>query len=151
MMQALVFRYSMPRFAFARLMGALTPRAYLSSWGPTGLQEIPEPRLLGDDWTVVRTAQCGVCGSDVKQIFLNASFDNPLTALIGTLQMQMEQWERDLGIKFYNASGWAGVDNVRLLLQPAAEIIPEPSSFLLAAVGLVCLGWYGRRRRRQVP
>jgi threonine dehydrogenase-like Zn-dependent dehydrogenase len=72
----------MPRFACARLLGMLTPRAYLSTWGPLGLQEIPEPRLLGDEWTIVRTAQCGICGSDVKQVFLNANFDNPLRALV---------------------------------------------------------------------
>jgi hypothetical protein len=82
MMQALVFRYSMPRFAFARLVGMLTPRAYLSAWGPTGLQELPEPRLLGSDWAIVRTARCGICGSDAKQVFLNASFDNPLRDLV---------------------------------------------------------------------
>jgi threonine dehydrogenase-like Zn-dependent dehydrogenase len=82
MMQALVFRYSMPRFAFARVMGALTPRAYLSTWGPTSLQEVPEPVLPADDWAIVRTSLCGVCGSDVKQIFLDASFDNPLRGLV---------------------------------------------------------------------
>ena len=81
-MSALVFRYSMPRCAFARAVGTLTPRAYLSPFGPTRLEEIPEPALLGDDWTIVRTALCGICGSDVKQIFMHASFDNPLTALI---------------------------------------------------------------------
>jgi threonine dehydrogenase-like Zn-dependent dehydrogenase len=81
-MQALVFRYEMPRFAFARVFGTVTPRAYLSRLGPTRLEEIPEPELLGDRWTVVRTVLCGICGSDVKQIFMHASFDNPLTALI---------------------------------------------------------------------
>ncbi len=81
-MPALVFRYSLPRLAFARVLGMLTPRAYLSFGGPTRLEEIPEPTLLGDDWTVLRTAMCGICGSDVKQIFLDADFDNPLTSLI---------------------------------------------------------------------
>ena len=81
-MPALVFRYSLPRLAFARLLGMLTARAYLSFGGPTRLEEIPEPTLMGDDWTVVRTAMCGICGSDVKQIFLDARFDNPLTSLI---------------------------------------------------------------------
>jgi threonine dehydrogenase-like Zn-dependent dehydrogenase len=86
-MQALTFHYSMPRFAFARLFGLITQRAYLSSAGPTRLEQIPEPTLLGDDWTIVRTALCGICGSDVKQIFLNANFDNPLTALISFPQV----------------------------------------------------------------
>ena len=86
-MQALVFRYSLPRFAFAYTFGRLTPRAYVSWGGPTHLEEIPEPSLLGDDWTVVRTARTGICGSDVKQIFLDGNFDNPLTALISFPQV----------------------------------------------------------------
>jgi hypothetical protein len=81
-MQALVFHYSLPRFAFAKLFGLLTPKAYFGPAGPTWLERVPEPPLLGDDWTVVRTARCGICGSDVKQAYLNANFDNPLIALI---------------------------------------------------------------------
>jgi threonine dehydrogenase-like Zn-dependent dehydrogenase len=86
-MQAITFHYSLPRFAFARLFGAFTPRAYLSFGGPTQLEQIPEPALLGDDWTVVRTALCGICGSDVKQVFMAASFDNPLSALVSFPQV----------------------------------------------------------------
>lgn len=82
MMPALVFRYSMPRFAYAKVLGLLTPRAYLRGASPLRLEQIPEPELLRDDWTVVRTARCGICGSDVKQIFLDANLDNPLTSLI---------------------------------------------------------------------
>ena len=81
-MHALVFRFSMPRFAFARVLGTFTPRAYLGAFGPTALLEVPEPELLGEGWTVVRTAQCGICGSDVKQVFLTAAFDNPLRSLV---------------------------------------------------------------------
>jgi threonine dehydrogenase-like Zn-dependent dehydrogenase len=86
-MQALVFRYSLPRLAFAMAAGKLTPRAYLGPGGPLRLEQIPEPTLLGDDWTVVRTVRCGICGSDVKQVFLHANFDNPLTSLISFPQV----------------------------------------------------------------
>ena len=86
-MQAITFRYSIPRFAFARLFGLVTPRAYVSSGGPTQLKQIPEPTLLGDDWTVVRLVRCGICGSDVKQVFMDAHFDNPLTSLISFPQV----------------------------------------------------------------
>ena len=44
------------------------------------LREIPEPALPADDWVVLRTRLCGVCGSDYKQVFLNGAFDNPMTA-----------------------------------------------------------------------
>jgi threonine dehydrogenase-like Zn-dependent dehydrogenase len=81
-MKALVFRYSLPRFAFAYLGGVFTPRAYLGALGPLAFEDIPEPQLPADDWIVVRTRLCGVCGSDLKQVFLEGSFDNPLTALI---------------------------------------------------------------------
>jgi len=81
-MKAIVFHYSLPRFAFAYLLGAVTPRAYLGALGPLALEEIPEPELPGDDWALVRTRLCGICGSDLKEVFLEGNFDNPLTALI---------------------------------------------------------------------
>lgn len=81
-MKGIVFHYSLPRFAFAYLLGTVTPRAYLGALGPLALEEIPEPELPADDWAVVRTRLCGICGSDLKEVFLEGSFDNPLTALI---------------------------------------------------------------------
>jgi len=81
-MKAIQFRYSLPRFAFAYLLGVFTPRAYLAAPGPLALEEIPEPQLPGDDWAIVRTGLCGICGSDLKEVFLEGSFDNPLTSLI---------------------------------------------------------------------
>ena len=81
-MKAIVFHYSLPRFAFAYLLGTLTPRAFLSAPGPLSFEEIPEPQLPGDDWVLVRTQLCGICGSDLKEVFLEGNFDNPLTSLI---------------------------------------------------------------------
>jgi hypothetical protein len=43
--------------------------------------------LPADDWLVLRTRLCGICGSDYKQIFLNGSMDNPMTALISFPQV----------------------------------------------------------------
>jgi len=81
-MKALQFDFNMPRLAFAMIGGRITPRAFVSSLGPLSLADIPEPKLIGDDWTVLRTQLCGVCGSDTKEVFLDADFDNPLTTLI---------------------------------------------------------------------
>ena len=81
-MRALVFRYHLPRFVLTRLLGALSGAAYLRPWSPLRLEQAPEPRLMADDWLVVRTARCGVCGSDSKQAFLHGNRDNPLTALL---------------------------------------------------------------------
>ena len=49
----------------------------------------------------------------------------------------------DLGVGdfFLNLDGTAGVSTL-------SAAIPEPSTFVLAALGLLGLGWVGRRRRR---
>lgn len=86
-MKALLFRYSLPRLAFARLAGRFSPGGYLSPLGPLAYTDVPDPKLLGDEWVILRTALCGICGSDTKQIFLDAEFDNPLTALISFPQV----------------------------------------------------------------
>ncbi len=80
-MRALVFRYSTPRLALTRVLGALTPAAYVSPLAPLRLERRPEPEPR-PGWTVVSTALAGICGSDVKQVFLDGARDNPLTALI---------------------------------------------------------------------
>jgi threonine dehydrogenase-like Zn-dependent dehydrogenase len=85
--KALVFRYSLPRLAYARVLGKVTPRAYLTRGSPMQLEEVEEPNLIADDWTVVRTVLTGICGSDIKQVFLNGNFDNPLRALISFPQI----------------------------------------------------------------
>jgi threonine dehydrogenase-like Zn-dependent dehydrogenase len=86
-MQALVCDVSIPRQVVSALLGRLDKRFYLGPYSPTGLREIPEPRLPGDDWLLLRTRLCGICGSDYKQIFLNGSMDNPMTAVISFPQV----------------------------------------------------------------
>ena len=86
-MQAITFRYSMPRFALARLSGVATPRAYVSRFAPVQLEEVPQPALPAEDWVILRVVRCGICGSDIKQVFMEAHFDNPLTSLISFPQV----------------------------------------------------------------
>jgi threonine dehydrogenase-like Zn-dependent dehydrogenase len=81
-MKALQFQYNMSRFTYTKLLGKFTPRAYVGAGSPLSFIDIPEPTLPADDWLVVRTQLCGVCGSDTKQIFLDADYDNPLATLI---------------------------------------------------------------------
>ncbi len=56
---------------------------------PVALVELPEPRLLGDDWTVLRTRLTGICGSDAKQVLLDFADadDNIMTAFISFPQV----------------------------------------------------------------
>ncbi len=81
-MQALVFDNSLPRQALTKVLGALTPRAYVGPLAPMTLQDIPDPALPAPDWVRIRTHLCGICGSDYKQVFLNGRRDNPMTALV---------------------------------------------------------------------
>jgi threonine dehydrogenase-like Zn-dependent dehydrogenase len=81
-MKALLFQYSLPKLAATRIASAITPSGFFGPWSPMSLADIPEPRLLADDWMVMRTVLCGICGSDAKQAFLKGDRDNPVTALI---------------------------------------------------------------------
>jgi threonine dehydrogenase-like Zn-dependent dehydrogenase len=86
-MRALVYDYRPARHLATMLLARLSPRAYVGPLAPVQLREIPAPELPSDDWLVLRTRLCGVCGSDTKQIFLNGSADSPMTALISFPQV----------------------------------------------------------------
>jgi threonine dehydrogenase-like Zn-dependent dehydrogenase len=42
---------------------------------PMALQDIDRPKLLGPDWVVLETRLTGICGSDSKQVFMDAGGD----------------------------------------------------------------------------
>jgi len=86
-MQALVCENSLPRQAITKLLGNFSPRAFVGPLAPLRMREIPDPSFPGPDWVVIRTALCGLCGSDYKQVFLNGRLDNPMTALISFPQV----------------------------------------------------------------
>jgi threonine dehydrogenase-like Zn-dependent dehydrogenase len=56
---------------------------------PMALVELPEPRLLGDDWLVLHTRVTGICGSDTKQVLMDFEdgTDNMMTAFISFPQV----------------------------------------------------------------
>jgi threonine dehydrogenase-like Zn-dependent dehydrogenase len=81
-MKALTFRIELPRLAFAKVFGALSPRAYVSGFGGVSCETVDEPKAHGDDWVMVKPALAGICGSDVMQVFLEAATDNPLSAVV---------------------------------------------------------------------
>jgi threonine dehydrogenase-like Zn-dependent dehydrogenase len=86
-MLALVCDASVPRQVVSSLLGRLDKRFFLGPFSPAALREIPEPSFPAGDWLVLRTRVCGICGSDYKQMFLNGSMDNPMTALISFPQV----------------------------------------------------------------
>ncbi len=81
-MKALVFRHSLAREAASAVGGRVDRRAFVSRLAPVRLEDVAELPLPAADWVRVETTFSGLCGSDVKQILLNGSRNNPLTALV---------------------------------------------------------------------
>ena len=81
-MKALVFRHSLAREAASAIGGRVDRRAFVSRFAPVRIEDVEEQPLPAEDWVRVETTFSGLCGSDVKQILLNGSRDNPLTALV---------------------------------------------------------------------
>jgi threonine dehydrogenase-like Zn-dependent dehydrogenase len=86
-MRALVYENSLPRLAATKLLSQLSPRAFVGPASPIQLKEIPDAALPADDWLVIRTDLCGICGSDYKQVFMNGAVDNPMTSVISFPQV----------------------------------------------------------------
>ncbi|MGC9334433.1 MAG: zinc-dependent alcohol dehydrogenase [Anaerolineae bacterium] len=64
-----------------RLMGRVWHGAYFAATSPLKLIELPEPPLPAPDWVRVRNRLCGICGSDLHQLFVDASLDVAPVAL----------------------------------------------------------------------
>ncbi len=86
-MNALVFDMSIPRMAASKVLGMFSSRAYVGRLSALRYLKIPEPTLPADDWVLIRTRYCGICGSDYKQVFLDGNMDNPMTSLISFPQV----------------------------------------------------------------
>jgi threonine dehydrogenase-like Zn-dependent dehydrogenase len=80
--KALVFRHNLAREAVSAMGGRVGARAFVSRFAPVRIEDVDDLPLPASDWVRVQTTISGLCGSDVKQILLNGSRDNPLTALV---------------------------------------------------------------------
>jgi threonine dehydrogenase-like Zn-dependent dehydrogenase len=56
---------------------------------PMALVDLPDPRPIADDWLVLDTRMCGICGSDSKQVLMDFedAGDNMMTAFISFPQV----------------------------------------------------------------
>ena len=86
-MKGIVFDYKFSKLAFGMIAGSFNLRGYLTRFGPLRIKTIPDPLLRGEDWVVIRTEYCGICGSDTKQAFLSGNRDNPIIGLISFPQI----------------------------------------------------------------
>jgi len=81
-MKALVFRFSIPRYAYSKLVGRWRVGAHWDRWSALAYAEIDEPKLYTDRWVRVQTQLCGICGSDMSTLLLKGSPDSSLTPFV---------------------------------------------------------------------
>jgi len=80
-MRTMVLDVSVPRIVWTRLLGRAWKGAYYASTSPLRLMEIPDPPLPAPNWVRVRNCLCGICGSDLHQLFVDAALDVAPVAL----------------------------------------------------------------------
>jgi threonine dehydrogenase-like Zn-dependent dehydrogenase len=81
-MKALQFEMNIPKIVLTRTLGLFSYQAFIARFAPVTLTDIPDARVRGDDWVVVRPTLTGICGSDQKQLLLKGHFDNPISGII---------------------------------------------------------------------
>jgi threonine dehydrogenase-like Zn-dependent dehydrogenase len=72
---------SIPRVLLTRLLGKISASAYFAPTSPLHLVTLPDPPLPAPNWVRVRNRLCGICGSDLHQLFVDASLDIAPVAL----------------------------------------------------------------------
>ncbi|MCB8953643.1 MAG: alcohol dehydrogenase catalytic domain-containing protein [Ardenticatenales bacterium] len=80
-MQTMVLDVSAPRILATRLLGRFWQGAYFARTAPLHLMTLPDPPLPSPDWVRVRNRLCGICGSDLHQLFVDASLNVAPVAL----------------------------------------------------------------------
>lgn len=81
MMRTMYLDVSVPRILLTRLLGRVSRSAYFAPTSPLHLSTLPDPPLPAPDWVRVRNCLCGICGSDLHQLFLDMSLDVAPVAL----------------------------------------------------------------------
>ena len=80
-MRTIYLELSPTRFVGTKLMGKLSRKAYFAPFSMLHYSEITDPPLPAQNWVRVRNRMCGICGSDLHQIFLDADLDVAPAAL----------------------------------------------------------------------
>jgi threonine dehydrogenase-like Zn-dependent dehydrogenase len=71
-MRTMVLELSIPRIVLTRALGRFWRQAYFGPTSPLHLLKLPDPPLPAPDWIRVRNRLCGICGSDLHQLFVDA-------------------------------------------------------------------------------
>lgn len=74
-MKTMYLDISVPHIVVTRLLGKVWPGAYYGPTAPLHLAELPDAPLPLDSWVRVRNRMCGICGSDLHQLTVDAGLD----------------------------------------------------------------------------
>lgn len=77
-MPALVFELKIGKLIKSKIRSLRKPSGYWKPGGTVNLKSVQLPKLVADDWIIVKTAYSGICGSDMKELTLSGALDNPL-------------------------------------------------------------------------
>jgi threonine dehydrogenase-like Zn-dependent dehydrogenase len=77
----MVLDVTVPNVLVTRLLGRLSQGATFGPASPLRLVSLPDPPLPAGDWVRVRSRVCGICGSDLHQLIVDASLDVAPVAL----------------------------------------------------------------------
>ena len=77
----MVLDLSVAKVVWTRTLGRFWSGAYYAPTSPLRLVDISDPPLPSSDWVRVRNRLCGICGSDLHQLFVDAGLDVAPVAL----------------------------------------------------------------------
>jgi threonine dehydrogenase-like Zn-dependent dehydrogenase len=104
-MKAVQFNFTIPRYALGFTLGRLFPTLLWNGLSTTGLHEVPEPELPGQDWVRVSTRMGGICGTDLSAIYLHPTyyylpfssfpftFGHENVGTVSTLGKEVDDWQ----------------------------------------------------------
>ncbi|MFW9999529.1 MAG: zinc-binding dehydrogenase [Candidatus Hodarchaeota archaeon] len=84
---ALIFELKRFKLLKAFLKKKINPKGFWKSGGPVSIKSIPYPKSIAEDWVIVKTVYCGICGSDMTELNLKGSLDNPIRSFISFPQI----------------------------------------------------------------
>ena len=84
---ALMFEFKRFKLLKAFIRGKINPKSVWKSGGPVSLRNTPYPKLIAEDWVIIKTVLCGICGSDMTELQLKGSLDNPIRSFISFPQI----------------------------------------------------------------
>jgi threonine dehydrogenase-like Zn-dependent dehydrogenase len=79
---ALIFEMKLSKLIKGFIRGKFKSSGYWKPGGPLSLVNVASPKLPAKDWVMIKTVYCGICGSDMKELTLNGSRDNPLQTFL---------------------------------------------------------------------